>query len=76
MIFIKQARKAKNGTVYAPGKADISPVGYFERADYAIYKLCSNYDGKVRGGVRKTWRVVAKGLSLDQAKALLERRVA
>jgi len=72
MIFTKQARKNKRtGEWFAPGKDDVSAVGYFDRADYRIYRLCSNYDGKVRGGISKTWRYVAKGLTLDQAKALL-----
>lgn len=76
MIFTKQARKSKTGAIFAPGKADLSETGYFDRADYAVYKLCENYDGQVRGGIRKTWRVVAKNLTLDEAKALLERRAA
>lgn len=75
MIFTKQARKNAKGAIFAPGKADVSPVGYFDRADYLVYKLCENYDDQVRGGIRKTWRVVAHGLSLDAAKMLLEKRV-
>ncbi len=25
---------------------------------FSVLKLCENYDGKVRGGIRKTWRAV------------------
>jgi len=28
---------------------------------FAVFKLCSNYDGNVKGGIRKEWRVVKKG---------------
>lgn len=75
MIFTKQARKNAKGVWFAPGKADVAKEGYFERADYLIYKLCENYDGQVRGGIRKTWRVVAQNLTLDEAKTLLEKKI-
>ena len=74
MIFTKQARRNAKGTVFAPGKADISQAGYFDRADYQVWKLCHNYDGQVRGGIRKTWRVCATDLTLDAAKAMLAKR--
>lgn len=74
MIFIKQARKNDKGIIFAPGKADVSHKGYFDRADYQVFKLCENYDGKVRGGISKTWRVVAKDLSLEEAKELLKKK--
>ena len=74
MIFTKQAIKAKSGTIYAPGKDNVAAEGYNDRADYRIYKLCSNYDGKVRGGISKTWRYIAKDLTLEQAKKMLENK--
>ena len=74
MIFTKQARKSKSGVWFAPGKDNIAKEGYFDRADYRVYKLCENYDGKVRGGISKTWRYIAKDLDLEQAKALLEEK--
>jgi hypothetical protein len=29
---------------------------------------------RYRGGIAKTWRYIAKGLSLDEAKALMEKK--
>lgn len=65
-VYTNQAHKSAKGTVYAPGK---SAKGYM------VYKLCEEYDGRVRGGLRKTWRYVADGLTLEEAKALMEKRV-
>jgi hypothetical protein len=65
-VFTKQARKSTKGIIFAPGKND---------RGYMIFKLCENYNGRVRGGVEKTWRYVAENLSLDQAKAEFERRL-
>lgn len=67
MIFTNQVKQnPKTKAKFAPGRdADGS---------YKVYKLCSNYDGKVRGGMRHSWGLVAKGLTIDEAKALLEKR--
>lgn len=68
MIFKNQVKQnPKTKAIFAPGQdADGS---------YKVYKLCSNYDGSVRGGIRHSWGLVAKGLTLDEAKKLLEKRV-
>jgi hypothetical protein len=65
-VYVNQAHKSANGVLFALGK---SAKGYM------VYKLCKNYDGSVRGGIRKTWRYVADGLTLEEAKALIEKRV-
>lgn len=65
-VFTKQARKSNKGVIFAPGKSE---------SGYLIFKLCENYDGQVRGGMRKTWRYVADKLTLDEAKALFEKRL-
>ena len=65
-VYTNRAAKSAKGVIYAPGK---SITGY------TVYKLCENYDGQVRGGMRKTWRVVADNLSLEETKALMEKRV-
>lgn len=68
MIFAKQARQnPKTKVIFAPGQD--------ENGSYRIYKLCENYDGMVKGGMRKTWRWVAKDLDLIAAKTLLEKKV-
>lgn len=73
-IFTNKAVTNSKGVKFAPAKADISEKGYFDRKDYAVYKLCANYAGHVRGGIAYTWRQVAKDLSLDECKALLAKR--
>ena len=65
-VYSSQAVKSAKGAIYAPGKS---------LTGYAVYKLCENYDGRVRGGIRKTWRLVADGLTLEETKALMEKRV-
>ena len=66
MIFTNQVKQnPKTKAKFAPGK---------EADGYQVYKLCSNYDGKVRGGIRHSWGLVAKGLTLNEAKALLNKR--
>lgn len=65
-VYRAQAHKSAKGVVYAPGK---SANGYM------VFKLCENYAGHVRGGVSKSWRYVADGLTLEEAKALMEKKV-
>lgn len=68
-VFTNKAVKTSKGTIFAPGKCQIT-------GKYAIFKLCENYAGHVRGGIAKTWRYTAKDLSLDEAKALLAKKAA
>lgn len=66
MIFTNQVKQnPKTKVKFAPGK---------DETGYKVYKLCSNYDGKVSGGMRRSWGLVAKGLTLDEAKTLLEKK--
>jgi hypothetical protein len=65
-IYKNKAHKSDNGIWYAPGKND---------RGYIVFKLCENYAGHVRGGIAKTWCVIKQELSLDQAMALMEKRV-
>lgn len=73
-IFKTKAVTNSKGIKFAPAKADIRQAGYSDRKDYAVYKLCANYAGHVRGGIAYTWRLVAKDLSLEECKALLAKR--
>lgn len=87
-VFTNQARKNSKGDIFAPGKDE-------RTGRYFVFQLCENYDGKVKGGMRKTWCIVSpstkrpktleeskaqfaaiqRGLSLDEAKALFEKKV-
>lgn len=42
---------------------------------YTLYKLCENYDSRVRSGIRKTWRVVKTDMTEKEGKALFKRRI-
>lgn len=66
-VYTKKAHKSAKGVWFAPGKS--------EDGSYMVFKLCENYAGHVRGGIAKTWRVSGEGLSLDEAKALMEKKV-
>lgn len=68
-VFTKQARRNAKGTIFAPGR-DTATSG-----KYWIFKLCENYDGRVRGGMRKSWSYIARDLTLDEAKALFEKKI-
>lgn len=41
---------------------------------YAVLKLCENYCRYAKNGISKTWRYVQKGLTLDNAEILFNRR--
>ena len=75
-IYKKTATKnPKTGDIYAFGrerKLDGKPI---EDGGYVVWILKSNYDGKVRGGIRKTWRYIKKDLSYNDAVKLMNRRV-
>jgi hypothetical protein len=43
---------------------------------FAVYREAQNYAAHVRGGIAKTWRYVEKGLTLEAAEALFERKIA
>ena len=64
---IKRGANAK-GTIFAM-------VQYSDRSKYGVYKLCSNYCGNIKGGVRKSWRCVISKVSREEALALYERRL-
>lgn len=65
-VYTKQAQKNANGVIFAPGRDE-------KTGRYFIFQLCENYDGRVRGGSRKTWRVVPstakKARTVEEAKA-------
>lgn len=46
-----------------------------DEKQYAVYKLCENYAGHVRGGIASTWRYIEKGLTLSAAETLFNKKV-
>jgi hypothetical protein len=57
----------KKGTVFA--------LVAMTDGSWQVMKLCSNYDGKVRGGIRNTWRLVEKNMKEADARNLYSRRL-
>ena len=43
---------------------------------FEVWKLCSNYDGRVAGGIQTTWRYVQRGMAEADARDLYARRLA
>lgn len=41
---------------------------------FGVYKLCENYNRQAKGGITKAWRYVQKGMALDAAIALFNKR--
>lgn len=41
---------------------------------FEVWKLCENYCRQTKGGMRKTWRYVEKGMTKDAAEKLFDRR--
>lgn len=65
--LIKKALNQKTQTVYA---LSVGTDGTF-----GVYKLCSNYDGAIRGGIRRTWRWIVRGVDQTTAQKTFKRRV-
>jgi hypothetical protein len=42
---------------------------------WEVWKFCENYSRECKGGVKKTWRYVQKGMTQSDAKKLFNRRV-
>lgn len=63
----KATRSKKSKKVYAPGQ---NPDG-----TYAVYVLSENYAGHVRGGMAKSWRVVADKLTFAEAIEILNKHL-
>jgi hypothetical protein len=60
----------QKGTVFA---LVVNDAAY---QSFSVLKLCENYDGKVRGGIRKTWRTVLASANEAAARELFTRRIA
>lgn len=50
---------------------------WFERATntYSVWVEKGRYDGKVRGGIRYSWAYVVKGVTLEEAVKVFNKRV-
>ena len=41
---------------------------------FGVFKLCENYAAHCKGGMSFTWRYVQKGMTLEAAQVLFNRR--
>lgn len=44
-------------------------------AGYGVWAECKNYSRHVRGGIAISWRYCEKGLSLEQAEKLFQKKI-
>lgn len=42
---------------------------------FSVWKLCANYDGRVRGGIAQTWRYKVLDVSREDAMAVYEKLI-
>jgi len=69
-----EIKKNQNGIQYGLFAIHTGLSSDADDCTYAVYKLCENYNGKVRGGISKTWRYVEKNLPFEEALKLFNRR--
>ena len=43
---------------------------------FSVWKECANYASHIRGGIALTWRVCASALSIEDAEALYNKKIA
>jgi len=60
-----EKRKSSRGIIFALVSDQIT---------YEVWKLCENYDGHCKGGIRKTWRYVELNMSKEVAEKLFKKR--
>lgn len=76
-VYSQTARKSstKRETVYAFGRKDGLHGHPVSEGGYSVWKLAENYDGNIRGGIRKTWRYIELDLSYSDAIKLMNKRL-
>lgn len=70
-VYKKTATKANNGKVFAFGRMSELDGRPVSEGGYALYRLKSNYNGQVRGGMETRWVVVRSGLAYADAVSLM-----
>lgn len=75
-VYPKTATKAKtkSANVFAFGR-DADKAGLpVAQGGYALFKLSENYAAHVRGGIAKSWGLVARDLSYVEVIDLMNKR--
>ena len=63
-LGIKKGKNKKGETI----------VLTYNGESYGVWRLCENYDGKVRGGISKTWRYIVTKTNKAEAEKVFNRR--
>jgi hypothetical protein len=66
-VLVDTVRRNSKGRAFALGFCE-------ESHTFSVWACCENYSRGARGGIRRTWRYVEKGLDQDAALRLLDRR--
>lgn len=79
-VYAKTATKSKKKNVkrqkiYAFGRNDELHGQDISKGGYSVWALSENYDGKVRGGIRKSWGYIELDMSYNDAVKLMNRRL-
>ena len=43
---------------------------------FSVWKLCSNYCGKTRGGIATSWRYIVLDVTKAEARAIFDKKLA
>ena len=70
-VYTKTATKALNGKVYAFGRRDELNGKPIDFGGYVVFVVKTNYCGKKRGGVDKSWVAVEQNMSYEDAMSLM-----
>ncbi len=73
---MKQMAKGKCIEKRASAKKIVYALCAMNDGTFQVQKLCENYDGKIKGGIRRTWRLVERGLNETEARWLFGKKVA
>ncbi len=72
----RHSQKERNkGKIFAFDRCENKRGLTSEHGGYYVFQLCENYNGRVKGGIEKTWRYVAKGLSYDEAIEVMNKKL-
>lgn len=70
-VYKKTATKANNGKVFAFGRETDYIYLKPELGEYALFRLASNYNGQMKGGIDKHWVAVKRHMTFEEAKSLM-----
>lgn len=73
-VYKKTATIGKSGVIYAFGRSDDRHGQPKEAGGYFLFKCCTNYNGRMRGGLQRTWRWVERDLPYAEVVTAMNKR--